>query len=548
METSRSLSEILPVEQHGDEPALFFGDDVVTFAQLKQRVTATARLMSRVSQVGDRISIVGPNAPAWIDCYYGVPDSGRLLVFLNDRLAVGELASIVRRSDSRVLIGPEQQLNGLRSELGDSVTTIEEAEWEKHLEGCEPQVESARSLTNSGQSGAAWIIYTSGTTGVPKGAVLTTENILAALAGARACRPVRADDVFLFPFPLCHVAGYNVLHLHAHGRPVVIMRRFESSAFIDAIDRYGVTSASLTATMLSGVLEVISRHPDRRRQLSTLRTLQYGAAPMPTSLVRRAHAELGVELNQGYGMTELAGNAVFLDAEAHRHALDGDERVLRSAGRPAPNVEVAIMSDDGRMLGPEEAGEIVVKGSQVMVGYWDDPEATRSALRHSWLHTGDVGTMDETGLLFVVDRKKDLVVSGGENIASREVEDEILRVAPEVLEVAVVGIPDPHWGENVCAVVTFSGTAPQGQLDIDALNHRLEPRLARFKLPRHLVSTPELPKNATGKIDKKAIRSWLLQERDLIGDRWTSPGARETPQNKGSGVNGPDALSLDDVP
>jgi acyl-CoA synthetase (AMP-forming)/AMP-acid ligase II len=522
VKTHRSLSEILPKEERGGAPALLFDDDVITFAQLKRRIRATAQLINRWTEVGDRVAVVGPNAPNWIDCYYAVPDSGRLLVFLNDRLAVAELTSIMERSGSRVLIGPEDRLDEIGSEMSNSPTTVAEQEWAGLLEECGQEPESTAHTNDSAPFDPAWLIYTSGTTGRPKGAVLTTSNILASLEATRLSRPVRPDEIFLFPFPLCHVAGYNVLHLHAHGRPVVVMRRFNASDFIDAVDRHGVTSASVTATMLSAVLELIESHPLRQRQLSTLRTLQYGAAPMPASLIRRADKALGIEFNQGYGMTELAGNAVFLDAEAHRHGLDYDDRLLRSAGDPAPNVEVAIVSDDGVALGPEEPGEVAIRGPQVMARYWDDPDATKRVIRDGWLRTGDIGVKDENGKLYIVDRKKDMVVSGGENVASREVEEEILLAAPEVREVAVIGVSDPHWGENVCAVVSFS---VGDEIGIDELNQRLAPRLARFKLPRHLVAMSELPKNAAGKLDKRAVRAWLLEGREPLGDRWEASTA-----------------------
>jgi acyl-CoA synthetase (AMP-forming)/AMP-acid ligase II len=529
----RLLSEILPGKEHDDAPALLFGDDVITFAQLKRRILATTRLIADWSEAGDRVAIAGPNTPNWIDCYYGVPDSGRLLVFLNDRLAVAELTSVIQRSGSRVLIGPESLLHELKPDSDDTLVMLADENWVRLLgEGHPPSgaVTSASTLT---PSDPAWLIYTSGTTGAPKGSVLTFGNILASLNAARLSRPVRSDEVFLFPFPLCHIAGYNVLHLHAHGRPVVVMRRFDASDFIDAVARHGVTSASVTATMLSAVLEVVEHELQHRRQLATLRTLQYGAAPMPASLIRRTYEALGVEFNQGYGMTELSGNAVFLTADDHRRGLDRDERLLRSAGRPAPNVEVSIFSDDGRSVGPGESGEIVVRGAQVMAGYWDDPGATKSAVQDGWLRTGDVGIIDQSGYLTIVDRKKDLVVTGGENVASREVEDAILLAAPEVREVAVIGVPDPHWGENVCAVVTFLGaTSGDQKIGIDELNDRLASRLARFKLPRHLISTPELPKNAAGKLDKKAIRAWLIERQELLGERW------QAPMNAGQGDEG----------
>jgi acyl-CoA synthetase (AMP-forming)/AMP-acid ligase II len=236
---------------------------------------------------------------------------------------------------------------------------------------------------------------------------------------------------------------------------------------------------------------------------------------MPPVLLRRAHDELGVGLSQGYGMTELSGNAVFLDEEAHRRGLAGDEHLLRAAGRPAPGVELRIVDDDDHDLAAGEVGQILVRAPQVMSGYWDDPAATAAALRGGWLHTGDVGRIDAEGLLHVLDRTKDVIITGGENVSSREVEEALLG-APGVAHVAVVGVPDPTWGENVCAVVVPRGDDP---VDPDAVVAAARAQLAGFKVPRHVVVAPELPVNAAGKVVKAELRRWLAEDPSRVGPR-----------------------------
>jgi acyl-CoA synthetase (AMP-forming)/AMP-acid ligase II len=360
------------------------------------------------------------------------------------------------------------------------------------------------------------LIYTSGTTGSPKGAMLTHDNFGAAIAASQYGRPVSADDVFLYPFPLCHVAGYNVLRLHAAGRPVVVMDRFEAAAFVDDVERHVVTSVTVTATMMSSLLDHLDDHPEDRTRLRSLRQVAYGAAPMPPSLLRRAIDALGVDFTQGYGMTELSGNATFLGPDAHRQALAGAEHLLAAAGRPAPNVEIRVADDTGRDVAPGATGEIVVRGDQVMARYWQDEEATQRAFTGRWFHTGDIGRFDAEGWLYVVDRKKDVIVTGAENVSSREVEDAILSVCPEIRETAVIGVPDPHWGENVCAVIVLR---PHSTIEPRELTDRVRQRLAGFKVPRHVVTVDELPRNATGKVLKEQLRVWLADHPDQVGER-----------------------------
>jgi acyl-CoA synthetase (AMP-forming)/AMP-acid ligase II len=346
--------------------------------------------------------------------------------------------------------------------------------------------------------------------------MLTHANLSAAIEASEHGRPISADDVFLYPFPLCHVAGYNVLRLHAAGRPVVVMDRFEAAGFVAGVHRHRVTSVTMTATMVSSLLDHLDDHPEDRTRLHSLRQVAYGAAPMPPSLLRRAIEALGVDFTQGYGMTELSGNATFLDPAAHRRALAGAEHLLAAAGRPAPNVEVRVVDDSLSDVPVGESGEIVVRGAQVMAGYWMDEEATRRAFSDGWFHTGDVGTFDGEGWLTIVDRKKDVIVTGAENVSSREVEDAILAVCPELKEVAVVGVPDPHWGENVCAVIVVR---PGATIEAAELTDRVRLRLAGFKVPRHVVALDELPRNATGKVPKQQLRVWLAEHPDQVGPR-----------------------------
>jgi acyl-CoA synthetase (AMP-forming)/AMP-acid ligase II len=476
--------------------------------------------IARRTAPGDRVAMVGDNDPSWIEAYYGVPRAGRILVFLNHRLAAAELAAIVERSGSTVVVGPAAELDRIRPLLATLPvvpTTIDLDQWERMLdEPAGDAIADSEPMPVLEPDDPIWLIFTSGTTGSPKGATLTHRNFAASLEASAFGRPIEADDVFLYPFPLCHVSGYNVLRNLAAGRPIVLIERFAPADFVALVARHRVNKTTVPATMLSSLLDHLDQHPEDRPRLDTLTVIAYGAAPMPPTLLRRAFDELGVDFTQGYGMTELAGNAVFLSAEDHRNALGGADHLLAAAGRPAPNVEIRVVDDDDHDVGIGTPGEILVRGDQVMIGYWRDDETTRAAFTDRWFHTGDVGVFDEDGVLSVVDRKKDVIVTGAENVSSREVEDEVLRSCPEVREVAVVAVPDPHWGENVCAVIVLK---PGAAITPEALIGRVRERLAGFKAPRHVVEIDELPRNTLGKVRKGELRQWLAEHPERRGSR-----------------------------
>jgi acyl-CoA synthetase (AMP-forming)/AMP-acid ligase II len=247
-----------------------------------------------------------------------------------------------------------------------------------------------------------------------------------------------------------------------------------------------------------------------------LRLIAYGAAPMPSVLLQRAEKLLGVEFAQGYGMTELSGNAVFLDAAAHRRGLSSHPELLRAAGVPAPGVELRIVDLDNHRVEVDEGieGEILVRARQIMLGYLDDDAATSAVLTQGWLHTGDVGRIVD-GVLYVTDRKKDIIITGGENVSSLEVEDVVLR-HPSVLRAAVIGVPDATWGENICAVVVLREGA---DFDSREASSFVRQSLAGFKAPRHFVVVDELPATSSGKVVKAQLREWLGRHPELLGPR-----------------------------
>jgi acyl-CoA synthetase (AMP-forming)/AMP-acid ligase II len=328
--------------------------------------------------------------------------------------------------------------------------------------------------------------------------MLTHASLLAAVTATAAARPVAADAIYGYPFPLCHVAGYNVLLHHHHGRPVVLLPGFSPTVLCEAIARHEITTISLAPTMVASLLDDPALSS---ADLSSLRAVSYGASAMPTEVLRLAVERLGCDFTQGYGMTELSGNAVFLGAEEHRRALTDRPHLLGAAGRTAPGVDLRILDD----------GEIAIRAPQVMAGYWEDPDATEASLAPGgWFRTGDVGRLDDDGYLYVVDRKKDVIVTGGENVASREVED-VLHLHPSVAAAAVVGVPDRTWGERVAAFVV---PRPGETIDATALEALVREHLAGYKVPRLWEVVDELPANASGKVLKRELRDRLTRQAD----------------------------------
>lgn len=490
-------------------PALVAGGTTSSFADLAGAVGRLSAVVQERTAPGDRVALVADNCAVWVVAYYAVPRAGRVLVPLNQRLAAAELRRILAASGASLLLGAEPYVDPLRDAVPEAVD----------LDALEPLVAAARPAPATpapgGTDALAWLLFTSGTTGRPKGAMLTHRSLLAAVDVTLAGRPVADDDVYLFPFPLCHVAGYNVLAHHRRGRPVVLLPRFDPAAFVAAVAEHRVTSASLAATMLGALLDHVQA-PGTTGDLTSLRTIAYGAAPMPEALLRRAAALLGCGFAQGYGMTELSGNAVFLGPEAHDAGLRGDDpEALRAAGRPGPGVSVRVVDAGGADVPAGAAGEIVVRAEQVAAGYWDDDEATAAAFVDGELRTGDLGRFDTAGRLHVVDRLKDVIVTGGENVSSVAVED-VLHRSPAVRAAAVIGVPDPRWGENVCAVVVpRPGMAP-GAVELSDL---VAAELGGFTRPRHVVFVEDLPRNAAGKVVKDDLRRLVAEHPELLGDR-----------------------------
>jgi acyl-CoA synthetase (AMP-forming)/AMP-acid ligase II len=502
------LSEqLLGTPVAGAQPAAVTEGRTVSFAQLASDVDAFARAVAACTGSGDRVAILAPNCYAYLLAYYGVPQTGRVLLPLNQRLHPREWASQLERSGATMLIGAPDLVARLREEAAAApavrMTVLVDALDDLLASGAEaPPLRSAPRCDDP-----AWLMYTSGTTGAPKGVLLTHRSLLAGARHSGVLRPMTANDVFLTAFPMCHVAGYQIIGAHLRRRPAVILARFDAADFVEAVRGDGVTICSLAPTMMDLLVDHLATDPGASALVrERLRAIGYGSAPMPPALIRKVLGALDCELNQGYGMTELSGNVTALGPAEHRAAISGRPELLTSAGLPGPLARLAIMDATGRLLPAGSAGEIVVRGEQVCAGYDADPAATAAAFAHGWFHTGDLGTLDAYGRLTVVDRIKDIIVTGGENVASREVEDVLLE-QPGVREAAVVGVPDERWGERVCAVVVPAD--PEAPPDPDALVAACRARLAGFKTPRNIRFIDALPRTGSGKVRKDQLRRLL---------------------------------------
>ncbi len=469
--------------------ALICGDDRWTFAELDRRVSAVAGRLAAAGVVeGGRVALLARNGSGFVQIVHAVPRLGATLVPLNVRLTADELAWQLRDAGAGCLVYDEpnaENAAGLKK-IAPAVTHLSLAELtERGEEGVDLALERVD------LSAVHSVIYTSGTSGRPKGAMLTFGNYFWSAMGSALNLGLRGDDRWLACMPLFHVGGLSILLRSViYGSTVLVHESFDADAVNRAIDDEEVTIVSVVATMLRRMLEARGErsYPD------SLRCVLAGGGPLPRPLLEECERR-GVPVVQTYGLTEAA-------SQVTTQALDEASRRLGSSGRPLFVTEVRIEGEDGRALAPGEPGEIVVRGPTVTPGYLNDPEATARALRDGWLHTGDIGYLDADGELYVLDRRDDLIVSGGENVYPAEVE-EVLRSHPGVLDAAVVGLPDERWGQQVAAAVA---PRPGVELDEEELLAFCRSKLASYKAPARIRFVEELPRNAAGKLLRRAVR------------------------------------------
>lgn len=486
----------------GDSRALTSQDRrTLTFAQLHDRSMQLAQALAADGAPEDHVAILADNQPEYVEAYYGVPAARQRLVFLNYRLAPAELVRIINDARATTLIYSEPFADTVAAMRGD-LETVQRTlclgdEYEAFIAGHRPEAPAL----GAKETDPAWLIYTSGTTGMPKGAMISHRNLFWSMFNGQVSNPSEKSEAahFLYPFPLCHIAGYALLGQHMSGSPVALMSAYSPKEWMRMVDELAITGTALAPTMINMLLN--DPEIDNYR-LDSLTSLGYGASSIPAQVLRRAIERFGPIFTQGFGMTELSGNIIFMSKADHVRAAKDSPELLSAAGRIGALADVRIVDEDGADCPIGEPGEIVVRGDQVLSGYWNRPEANAESFRDGWFHTGDMARMDEEGFVYIVDRKKDMIVSGAENVYPREVEEVLFR-HPAVAEAAVFGIPDEHWGERVVAAVVLREGEQTDEAVLDALCRE---QLAGYKRPRVWYFVDEIPKNVSGKVLKRVLR------------------------------------------
>ena len=503
--------------------AIAHGSKKLSYARFDARANQLANALGRLGITkGDNVALLMYNCSEMLEAMFACFKAGCCAVPINFRLHPREFSFIIDHSESKaVVITSEfnESILDVRDQIpqAQSIITVSGArgellDYESLVSPEDEQFEDAE----VDPTDLAWLFYTSGTTGMPKGAMLTHRNLMAMTMSffADMCTGCGPDDATLHAAPLSHGSGLyalpNVAKAAAHIIPE--SKSFDAELVLQLIEEFRITNLFAAPTMLK---RVIDSPAIDRSDLSSLKSVIYGGGPMLLEDLIKAMEKLGPCLVQLYGMGETPMTISFL---SHRdHVPNGSpeqmER-LRSAGCPRTDVEVRIFDQDDNELPPNEMGEIVTRSDLVMKGYWRNPEATAETLRNGWLHTGDMGYMDELGYVFIMDRSKDMIISGGENIYPREIEEVIVQ-HPAVREVAVIGVPDPAWGEAIKAVVSL---VPGEEVTEEQLIDFCRDHIASYKKPKSVDFVNEIPKNNNGKIVKKELREkyWQGKESQVV--------------------------------
>ncbi len=483
-----------------EHAAVIDGERSLSYRALRDRVAAAAGGLRALGvRRGDRVAILSMNRAEYVETLFAAARLGAIAVPLNWRLTAPELAFQVADSEPAVLLADPalrplaEALRGHPEAL--SLERVVAFDGEERFEGAQPYDGFLRYPAAEPEGrfdDPLLIMYTSGTTGRPKGAVLTQGTQFWNSINVGTAIGLTAADVTLNMMPMFHTGGiglYTLPTLH-HGGTAVLTRQFEPEGTVRLIERWGVTAMLAVPAIYLMLLQTESF---RRADLSRVR-FACGGAPCPLAIIE-AFRDRGLLFQQGFGLTETAPTCTLIPAaDAFRKA--------GSAGKAALHVEVRVVDDEGRDLPPGEVGEVWTRGPNLFSGYWRRPEATAEALAGGWFHTGDLARLDEEGFLYIVDRKKDMLISGGENVYPAEVEDVLYR-HPAVAEAAVIGVPHERWGEVPKAIVVRKSGAA---LSAEALIAFCEGKLARYKIPKSVAFVEALPRNAAGKVLKRLLR------------------------------------------
>jgi fatty-acyl-CoA synthase len=522
-------------EQYAHRTAVVCGKERFTYGQFAERVSRLAGALRNAGiEPGDRVAFLSTNCHRLLEAYYGVIEAGGVLLLLNIRLGRHELAFVLSDAGARALFFQSHFVESVRS-FHANLSTVKafyslddrvEEEWiaPQNYEGLLSGAPRYRAnVTDVDEDSVAELFYTSGTSAEPKGVMLTHRNIYLHALNAGLAAHAGEDAVELHTIPLFHANGWGVAHfLTLLGGRHVMIQRFDPAEVFRLIERERVNYCSLVPAMATALVNC----PERGKyDLSSLRRITLGGAASSPTLIREVEEKLCCTCYSGYGLTETSPVLSISPAKAGI-AWEGEQRFVGQAmtGYAIPGVELRVVDADDQDVprDGQSVGEIVTRSDGVMKGYWRQPEASAEALRGGWFHTGDMAVWREDGYLLIVDRKKDIIVSGGENVSSLEVEKALLS-HPAVMEAAVVPMPDEKWGELPKAFVLLKPNQLAGEIEL--IEHcRL--RLAHYKCPRSVEFVESLPRSGTGKVLKRELRKKLWLEREAMRPEFAVQEAR----------------------
>ena len=499
----------------GDQVAIHFNDDTITHAKL---LTRAYRLGNALLSFGlrrqDRIAILAQNCVETLELIVAAGLTGLTCVGLNYRLSAREQVHILQDSAPSVLLYEAQYAERIQ-EICANLTTLPvlicigtppktSSRDHKDYELLSDQAAATRPALVAQEQDTIFLVYTSGTTGQPKGVMHSQRTQLEQTKSCSNLFAANPQDCALLVMPFYHLGAVSIYLSYAWaGAAVAVHRAFDANNVLTALTQRPITAAHLAPIMIQTLLDAPK---ELLNQPNRLHTVIYSSAPMPVPLLKRAIQQFGQIFMQVYGMTEsMLGTCLY----KHQHTLEGTPREIKrlaSAGQPYFGCQIVLRKEDGSPCGTNEVGEITILSDATMQGYWNNSIATHQTLRDGWCYTGDMGYFDENNFLFLVDRKKDMIISGGENIYSREVEEALLTHAA-VFETAVVGVPDEKWGESVMAFVVCRGARPT---PLELVEH-CRSQIASYKKPKYLTFIDALPRVAsTNKVDKKTLRTQAL--------------------------------------
>jgi len=515
MEVPMLVSDFLrrAVELYGDQEGVVCGEDRFTYRQFQERVNRLTNALAAMNVAkGDRVAILSPNCHRFLEAFYGVTGAGAVLVPLNYRLVPSDFTYIVNHARASIFL-VDEELVPVAERIRPELTTVREyvtlgggapdgwRSYEALLTEASAETPPDPRLA---ESDLATINYTSGTTARPKGVMMTHRNIYANAGNSIAHLGVTDKDVLLHTLPMFHANGWGT-PFSATGMGVrhVVLRKVDGADIFRLIESEGVTWACMAPAVLSTILNYPDKH---KHSITTRPRLVVAGAPPPAAFIKRLHGELGWEFIQVYGLTETAPflTISLLRPDMLSLPLDAQCQIQARAGVAMIGVDLRVVDQDDRDVAPddEQVGEVITRANVVMKGYWRQPAETDKAIVNGWFHTGDLGTINRDGYINIVDRAKDVIISGGENISSIEVED-VLYKHPAVLECAVIGVPSDQWGETPKAlIVPREGQRPtEHEVIMFCREH-----MAHFKAPTTVELVEQLPRTATGKLQKYVLR------------------------------------------